>query len=70
MNFSKFISDILTNPDNLSFSSKRAGGWISLLTTITFGFFRNYEAMTIMAGLVVTFFGLTSVDGKLGTKNP
>ena len=37
MNF-KFIKDILTNPDGLSYSSKRVCGILTLLATITYGF--------------------------------
>lgn len=58
----KFLTDIFSNPDNLTFSSKRAGGFISLFATIVLGFLQYTEPMVVMAGLVVAFFGLSSVD--------
>jgi hypothetical protein len=60
----KFIFDILSNPDMITYSSKRAGGYVSLLATIGFGIFNLTNPMTIMAGLTVAFFGLTSLDYK------
>lgn len=66
MNLKNLLHDILTNPDNVSFSKKSVGGFICLITTIVFGAINNYEAMTIMAGLTATFFGLTSWDNKVG----
>lgn len=60
----KFLFDIFSNPDQKTFSSKRAGGFISLFATIGFGCFRFIEPMTIMAGLVVAFFGLSTIDYK------
>lgn len=70
MNF-KFIKDILTNPDGLSYSSKRVWGGITLIATIAYGFIylltkqdTSVEPMFILAGLVCTLFGLTSVDFK------
>lgn len=69
MNIKKLISDILTNPDNISYSAKRVGGYISLIATIVFGAFKIFEAMTIMAALTGTFFGLTSFDNSTATKS-
>jgi hypothetical protein len=60
----KFIFDIMSNPDMLTYSSKRAGGFISLFATIIFGIFSLINPMTIMAGLTVAFFGLASLDYK------
>lgn len=60
----KFLFDIFSNPDGLTFSSKRAGGFISLFATIAFGWFKLTEPMVIMAGLVVAFFGLSTIDYK------
>jgi len=63
----KFIKDALTNPDGLSFSSKRIGGFISLFATITYAFtikVPSSDVMFTLAGLTVAFFGLTSVDFK------
>ncbi len=60
----KFIFDIFSNPDGLTYSSKRAGGFISLFATIAFGAFKLTEPMVVMAGLVVAFFGLSTIDYK------
>ena len=60
----KFLSDIFSNPDGLTFSSKRAGGFISLFATVFFGLLKTTELMVIMAGLVVAFFGLSTLDYK------
>jgi len=62
MKLPKIIFDILSNPDGLTYSSKRVGGFISLAFAITFGFLALTEPMTIMAGLTVAFFGLASFD--------
>lgn len=70
MDIKKVITDILTNPDNISFSAKRVGGFICLVTTIVFGALKNYEAMTVIAGLTATFFGLTTIDTRGPIKNP
>jgi len=59
----KFLFDIFSNPDGLTFSSKRAGGFISLFATMGFGFVGT-EPMVIMAGLVCAFFGLSTIDYK------
>jgi len=60
----KFLFDIFSNPDGLTFSSKRAGGFISLIATIAFGFLSLSQPMIVMAGLVVAFFGLSTIDYK------
>ena len=60
----KFLFDIFSNPDGLTFSSKRAGGFISLLATIVFGVLQYEQPMLIMSGLVIGFFGLSSIDYK------
>lgn len=64
MKLNKFLFDIFSNPDNNTFSSKRAGGFTSLFATIAFGWFNLTEPMIIMAGLVVAFFGLSTIDYK------
>ena len=64
MKYKKFIFDIFSNPDGLTYSSKRAGGFISLAATIAFGALKFTEPMVVMAGLVVAFFGLSSIDYK------
>lgn len=60
----KFLFDILSNPDSTTYSSKRVGGFISLFATIAFGCFNLIQPMTIIAGLVIAFFGLASIDYK------
>lgn len=60
----KIIFDILSNPDGLTYSSKRIGGFISLFSTIIFGHLQYTEPMIIMAGLVGAFFGLATLDYK------
>lgn len=65
--FKKFIKDILTNPDGLSYSSKRIAGFISLGATIAYAFLKVTPASDIMftlAGLTISFFGLTTIDFK------
>lgn len=65
--FKKIIFDSLTNPDGLSYSSKRVGGFIALFATIAYAFAMktpSAEIMFTLAGLTVAFFGLTSVDFK------
>lgn len=64
LNLRKLFTDIITNPDNLSFSAKRVGGFICLFSTIGFGIAKSHEAMIVMAGLTVSFFGLTTLDNK------
>lgn len=58
------LFDILSNPDSKTYSSKRVGGFISLLATICFGFLDLGEPMLVMAGLVISFFGLSTIDYK------
>ena len=60
----KLIFDILSNPDGITYSSKRVGGFISLFSTIGFGLLKYTEPMVIMAGLVAAFFGLATIDYK------
>lgn len=60
----KVLFDILTNPDNTSYSSKRVLGTLSFISTVTFGAVRYYEAMVVMAGLTTAFFGLSTIDNK------
>lgn len=62
MKLPKLIFDILSNPDNLTFSSKRVAGFISLFTTIVFGYLKLNEPMIVMAGLTTAFFGLSTLD--------
>lgn len=59
---SKFIFDILSNPDGLTYSSKRVGGFISLLCTAVMGFINYATPMAIMASLTAAFFGLATKD--------
>lgn len=67
----KLIWDVLTNPDGLSYSSKRVAGWLTLFATIIYAFIGLFSkkdidtgALTVLAGLTISFFGLTSVDFK------
>ncbi len=63
----KILKDILTNPDGLSYSSKRVAGFITLFATIFYGFYMKVPSPDIMftlAGLTISFFGLTSLDFK------
>jgi hypothetical protein len=66
----KFIKDMVMNPDGKSYSSKRMGGWIALFTYIGFGIFNKQEHIVYATlGLVVSFFGLTSLDYSQFLKN-
>ena len=57
------------NPDGLTFSSKRVGGFIALFTFIAFGSFNKAEHIIYATlGLVISFFGLTSFDYSIFTK--
>lgn len=59
----KFIKDMVLNPDGLTYSSKRFAGWIALFSYIGFGIFDKPEHIMYSAlGLVVSFWGLTSLD--------
>jgi hypothetical protein len=63
----KFFNDILTNPDNQTFSSKKVAGWVSLIATLVYAFVSqkpDADIMFTLAGVTFTFFGLTSVDYK------
>lgn len=60
----KFLFDIFSNPDGITFSSKRAGGFISLFATIAMGFLQYDTPMAIMASLTAAFFGLATIDYK------
>lgn len=63
----KFIKDILTNPDGESYSSKRIAGFICLIATITYAFVKvipSSDVIFTLAGLTISFFGLTSIDFK------
>ena len=61
----KFIKDMFLNPDGLTYSSKRAAGFIALFTFIGFGIFNKAEHIIYASlGLVISFWGLTSFDYK------
>lgn len=65
----KFIKDMFLNPDGLTYSSKRVGGFIALFTFIGFGIFNKAEHIVYASlGLVISFFGLTSFDYSIFTK--
>lgn len=60
---------MVLNPDGLTYSSKRAGGWVSLFAFIFFGAYDKAEhIMYSTLGLVISFWGLTSFDYSVFTK--
>lgn len=65
----KFLQDMLLNPDGLTYSSKRLGGFIALFAFIAYGSYDKAEhIMYATLGLVISFWGLTSFDYSLFTK--
>lgn len=66
------IKDVLTNPDGLSYSSKRVAGWLTLIVFLTYVVSKekpDSDAMFTLAGMTFTFFGLTSIDYKTIVNN-
>ena len=68
---SKILKDIFTNPDGTNFSSKRIWGGVFAIAVLVYSAYYVFtkqtgpcEPLWVMAGLVATFFGLTSVDYK------
>lgn len=65
----KFFTDMVLNPDGLTYSSKRVAGFIALFTFIYFGFADKAEhIMYATLALVASFWGLTSFDYSVFTK--
>lgn len=64
----KLFNDVLTNADNISFSSKKVAGFVCLGVTHLYAILGTYlgkvdhEIMFTLSGLTATFFGLTSID--------
>lgn len=66
MQITKFLKDLVSNPDN-SGSTKRTAGWIVLLATLVLVFvFPTHAAYEFSVGALLTFagglFGLSSYD--------
>ena len=68
MGIKEFWLKVVSSSSDIN--SKIIGGFISLLATMVMGFLKSTEPMIVMAGLVVAFFGLSSVDYKQFIKNP
>lgn len=67
----KLFTDITTGPDNITFSSKRIAGFIALISTLSYAFFKkgaDHDIMFSLVGLTCTFWGLTSVDKNIAAK--
>lgn len=58
----EFLVKMVSSSSDIN--SKIIGGFLSLIFTIVFGFFRYTEPMIVMAGLTAGFFGLSSLDYK------
>lgn len=67
----KFLLDILTGIDNKTISSKKVAGWISLIAFLTFAYLEKPEHVLYSTlGLVVSFFGFTSLDYSILKPKP
>lgn len=64
---SKGFKDLITNPDNESYSAKRVGGWITLVCTMIYAFTKHpvSEIFFSMCGLTTAMWSLTSIDNKV-----
>lgn len=58
----EFLVKMVSSSSDIN--SKIIGGFVSLVFTIIFGFFKYTESMIVMAGLTAGFFGLSSLDYK------
>jgi len=66
MNFKQFILNMVSSVE-ATVNSKIVAGFITLFAAIAFGSFNLIPAMTILAGMVLAFFGLSSFDYKSTT---
>lgn len=71
----KFFRDLVTNPDNKSYSAKRVAGWMCMFVTLSYvicSLFLSYKAKVpdhdiffSLCGLTAAMWGLTSYDNKV-----